>query len=115
MDFKYILLLLLSLPTSSGNGHVSITSQMLQLANKDSTCLTLLKLKPGISGLYPTKVCTIVDQSKFLKNSLNLTTKKALSTCVARYGKALGYRLAVMRSNPATGHIRYALLINQPK
>ena len=62
---------------------------MLQLANKDSTCLTLLKLKPGISGALPYKgfkVCTIVDQSKLLKNSLNLTTKKALSTCVARYG-----------------------------
>ena len=33
-----------------------------------------------------------------------------MSTCVARYGKALTADPVVMRSGPATGHIRCALL-----
>ena len=40
---------------------------------------------------------------------------KRLSTCVARQGKALTADPVVMRSSPATGHIRCALLVNQPK
>ena len=35
--------------------------------------------------------------------------------CVARYGKALTADPVVMRSSPVTGHIRCALLANQPK
>ena len=38
-----------------------------------------------------------------------------LSTCVARMGKALTTDPVVMRSSPATGHIRCALLADQPK
>ena len=37
------------------------------------------------------------------------------STCVARLGKALTVDPVVMRSSPATGHLRCALLANQPK
>ena len=38
-----------------------------------------------------------------------------LSTCVARYGKALTTDPVFMRSSPATGHIRCGLFANQPK
>ena len=34
---------------------------------------------------------------------------------MARLGKALAVDPVVMRSSPATGHIRCALLVNQPK
>ena len=38
-----------------------------------------------------------------------------VSTCMARYGKALTTSPVVMRSSPATGHICCALLVKQPK
>ena len=38
-----------------------------------------------------------------------------MSSCVARYVKALTADPVVMHSSTATGHIRCALLANQPK
>ena len=48
--------------------------------------------------------------SFFLRKRFILHKKK--STCVARQGKALTTDPVVMRSSPATGHIRCALLAN---
>ena len=51
----------------------------------------------------------------FSTMSKHCTLKLAMSTCVARYDKALTTDPVVMRSSPATGHIRCALLANQSK
>ena len=71
----------------------------------------------NIYNEYDNKKIMMHDNIMELSNNQNQTANSrfhlgALSICVARYGKALTTDLVVMRSSPATGHIRCALLAN---